>query len=455
MINIRRKSINQVNVYKTPMASVVGQGIAGTVDLRTIRPLEYGKRVISVGGRVVYPDIGKLNPDAKKYGYRVNGVYVDQFADGRLGMSLAGSWTDEPYEIKEFNAWGYPTPAPAMSIDRRLKAYSTSTELKRLGLAGTVEFKPTDYWTSTVDGFYSNFKDDQIKRGIEIPLCWGGGASSSPASPSTMTSSRQARSTTSTGVVRNVSQPRHAKLYSFGWNNRYDGPQRLARLPRHQLLEDQAQRARVRNLCGHRLQQVRTRATTLGFEVSDTGTVFTSHNLDYSDPNLILLTSPQGWGGPVRPPVPPTPAIGTTASSTTASGNITAKSRRTSTPPSCRRPYWERTGPITTSRSRPTKRSFGSPATTSSQLTLPEQYLNEPGQSWMARAGQQPGLRSAGSARRWNLHIGVDANANLDVVVKAYQIQENLGTVYGVRQHQVGPRFGRAHRQYRRAGGSY
>jgi iron complex outermembrane receptor protein len=31
--------INQVNIYKTPIASVIGQGIAGTIDLRTIRPL--------------------------------------------------------------------------------------------------------------------------------------------------------------------------------------------------------------------------------------------------------------------------------------------------------------------------------------------------------------------------------------------------------------------------------
>src|SRR3954469_605119 len=53
--------VNQVNIYKTPLASVVGQGIAGTVDLRTIRPLEYGKRVVSIGGRAVYPEIGKLN----------------------------------------------------------------------------------------------------------------------------------------------------------------------------------------------------------------------------------------------------------------------------------------------------------------------------------------------------------------------------------------------------------
>src|SRR3954447_25797208 len=192
--------INQVNVYKTPLASVVGQGLAGTVDLRTIRPIEAGRRIISVGARAVYPDIGKLNPDAKKYGSRVNGVYVDQFADGRVGVALAASWADEPYEIKEFNSWGYPTLGPCdiphtvvgppgnttcvpnagydgavgNAVIGGLKSYSTSTELKRLGLAGTLEFKPVDTITSTIDGFYSNFKDDQIKRGIEIPLQFSG-----------------------------------------------------------------------------------------------------------------------------------------------------------------------------------------------------------------------------------------------------------------------------------------
>src|SRR3954469_23721305 len=233
--------INQVNVYKTPLASVVGQGIAGTVDLRTIRPLEYGKRVISIGGRAVYPDIGKLNPDAKKYGYRVNGVYVDQFANGRVGVSLAASWDDEPYEIKEFNAWGYATvgvcdraefgtvvpsggsdcgngvrkvPAPGYEnaigkgVVGGLKSYSRSTELKRLGLTGTLEFKPTDYWTSTLDTFYSNFKDDQVKRGIEVPLWWGGGGE--VLQPGYQTADGLVTSGTFTGVnavVRNVAQP--------------------------------------------------------------------------------------------------------------------------------------------------------------------------------------------------------------------------------------------------------
>jgi len=291
--------INQVNIYKTPIASVVGQGIAGTIDLRTIRPLEFGHRVISVGARAVYPDIGKLNPDAKKYGYRVNGVYVDQFADGRAGVSLAASWDDEPYEIKEFNAWGYADGPDGNKVVGGLKSYSRSTELKRLGLTGTAEFKPTDTWTSTVDAFYSNFKDDQIARGIEIPLQWGGPAPHEVLQPGFTASNGLITSGTYdnvVGVVRNVLQPRHAKLYSMGWNNRYDGADGW-----HGFIDLSWNKTKRNELVfetysgsGYNFSGP---GDNLSFQTGDTGTVMTSHNIDYNDPNQIFVTDPRGWGG--------------------------------------------------------------------------------------------------------------------------------------------------------------
>jgi iron complex outermembrane recepter protein len=295
--------INQVNIYKTPIASVIGQGIAGTIDLRTIRPLEFGKRVISVGGRIVYPDIGQLNPEANKYGYRVNGVYVDQFADGRAGVALAASWADEPYEIKEFNAWGYADAPGGNKVVGGLKSYSTSTDLKRLGLTGTFEFKPVDDWTSTVDAFYSNFKDDQVKRGIEVPLQWAGcdnhGQRCTTLQPGFTTTDGVVTSGTFTNVwnvVRNVLQPKHAKLYSFGWNNRYDGPSGW-----HGFLDLSWNKTKRNELVfetyGGTGYLFSGPGDTLGFKTGDTGTVITSHNIDYSDPNQIFITDPRGWGG--------------------------------------------------------------------------------------------------------------------------------------------------------------
>src|SRR5574338_828040 len=104
-------------------------------------------------------------------------MYVDKFANDTVGIALAASYLDEPFQIEEFNAWGYPgvgAGGGAPYVIGGSKSYNTSTNLKRLGLMGTLQWRPTPNFTSTLDAFYSNFKDDSIKRGIELPLYWGG-----------------------------------------------------------------------------------------------------------------------------------------------------------------------------------------------------------------------------------------------------------------------------------------
>src|SRR3989344_539110 len=53
--------LGSVLVYKTPDAALIGQGLAGTVDLRTVRPLAYGRQAIAVNYRHEWNDIGALN----------------------------------------------------------------------------------------------------------------------------------------------------------------------------------------------------------------------------------------------------------------------------------------------------------------------------------------------------------------------------------------------------------
>ncbi len=319
--------INQVNVYKTPMASLIGQGLSGTVDLRTIRPIEAGKRVVSIGARGSYADMGKLNVGSRDTGYRVNGVYIDQFKDGTIGLALSASYVDESYQTEEFNAWGYatvdgcspnysdvvaaggvqcgavrraPKAAYANAIGKLViggeKSYNTSSRLKRLGLQGTLEIRATPTFTSTVDAFYSNFKDDNIKRGIELPLYWGGDSvvlgTNYTVSNGLIT---QGSFSGVKGVLRNDAFQRHAKLYSFGWNNTYKGDDGWDAMLDLSYSETDRNELAIESYSGTGRAGVGA-TDTIGFNSAATGTTF-SHNINYGDFGTILLTSPQGWGG--------------------------------------------------------------------------------------------------------------------------------------------------------------
>lgn len=287
--------INRVDVYKTPMASVIGQGLSGTVDMRTIRPLDTKNRIIAIGARGSYADLGKLNAGSNDKGYRINGLFVDQNDAGTLGVALGASWVDEPYQIEEFNAWGYPeVSSGGPVVIGGSKSYITSTQLTRLGLNGTLQFRPDPRFTSTLDAFYSDFKDDQIKRGIELPLFWSA-AQLQPGFTATDGLVTSGRYTGVKGVVRDDVFQRKAKLYSFGWNNRYEGDNGF------NLTGDLSYSRTKRNELNVETYSGTGRAAagatdTISFSSGNNGTRF-QPTLNYGDFNTILLTSPQGWGG--------------------------------------------------------------------------------------------------------------------------------------------------------------
>ncbi|MEE4450416.1 TonB-dependent receptor [Novosphingobium resinovorum] len=287
--------VSSVNVYKTPMASLVGQGLSGTVDMRTIRPLDAGKRIVSIGARGTYADLGKLNAGSKDKGYRVNGTYVDQFANDTIGIALGASYIDEPYQVQEFNSWGYADTPEGDKVIGGSKSYVTSTKLKRLGLNGTLQWKPTPNLTTTLDGFYSSFKDDQIKRGIELPLYWD--PDTVTLSNATVTDGMVTSGTFDgvKGVVRNDVFNRHAKLYSFGWNTKWEGDDGWKAFFDVSYSKTDRSELTVESLAGTGRNTVGA-LDSIDFVMSGKGAQF-SPGLNYGDYDLILLTGPQGWGG--------------------------------------------------------------------------------------------------------------------------------------------------------------
>lgn len=287
--------VSAVNVYKTPSANLVGQGLVGTIDIRTIRPLD-SKEVMAIGARGSYADLGKLNSGSKDMGYRVFGTYVNKFADDTMGLALSATYTEEPYQTEEFEAWGY-ADSGANKIVGGVKPFVTSSILKRMGLNGTFQYQPAPEWTVTVDGFYSDFNDTNIKRGIEIPLAWSGASLSATGQEIAQGQITGGTYSGVEAVVNNHNFVRKAKLYSFGFNTKYEGSDGwkanfdigYSRTDRNELvLESNAGTAPGGG----------TGATdTLTFISTPNGTNFTSHVIDYSNPAVIKLTDPLGWGG--------------------------------------------------------------------------------------------------------------------------------------------------------------
>jgi iron complex outermembrane recepter protein len=297
--------VSQVVVYKSPTASLLGQGLVGTIDIRTIRPLEYGKQVLAIGGRGTYADLGALNAGSKKYGYRANATFVDQFADDTIGIALAAAYVDEPYQLQEFNAWGYAGAGTAASpnIIGGSKSFVTSSQLKRLGLNGTLQVRVSDTLMVTADAFYSNFNDDQSKRGIELPL--GFGAFGTVPTVSTVEDGFATAGTFNNvrGVIRNDIFQRKADIYSFGYNAKYEGNDGWKAVADVSMSKTDRNELSIESYAGTGFNGDDTgngASGTIGFQSGTKGTVF-DPSLDYSDPTKIFLTDPLGWGGGTIP----------------------------------------------------------------------------------------------------------------------------------------------------------
>jgi iron complex outermembrane recepter protein len=170
--------IHAVEVYKTPDASLVGQGLAGTIDLQTTRPLEYGKRALVLDVRGIKNGNGDLGAGSTDKQYRASLSYVDQFLDNTLGFTFGYARLDTPTDTKEvglYDPWHQNgtehagVPAATWVTDGIKSLASTGLD-KRDGAVATLEWKPNDAFTSTVDAYYTNRTWADDRRSIEANL---------------------------------------------------------------------------------------------------------------------------------------------------------------------------------------------------------------------------------------------------------------------------------------------
>lgn len=68
--------VSGVKVYKTQSADLIAGGVASTIDIQTIQPLDYTGEDFVIRGGPVYYEGGDDLPDYDPWGYRGSGLYV-------------------------------------------------------------------------------------------------------------------------------------------------------------------------------------------------------------------------------------------------------------------------------------------------------------------------------------------------------------------------------------------
>jgi len=292
-----------VTVFKTPNASLEGEGIAGVIDLQTIKPLNQDGRVIQFNGSLEKTSFDKLNPDGDDTGAKGTFFYMDQFADDTLGVAFAYTTMSSPNQEKRWNAWGYPTftyPDDSEgSILGGAKPFVRSSTLERDSAMLVVEAAPTNDLKMTFDALYVDFLDTKRLRGIEIPFAWGQGSISAdtavidPASGFVTSAITQGQR----GVIRNDYETRDAELMSLGFNTKWSVAEEWTLDFDVSYSKVERDVWSVESYSGTGRGNDRGAADDLGytFDGGNTGATF-SHGLDYSDFDLIQLGGPLSWG---------------------------------------------------------------------------------------------------------------------------------------------------------------
>ena len=287
--------LNGAVVYKTPDAMLIGQAIGGTIDMQTVRPLEFGRRAIAAGARFEINDLGKLNPDISDKGYRANISYIDQNEAGTLGWAIGYARMQSPMQEERWNAWGYPNVDDDTLVIGGAKPYVKSNKLTRDGVMGVVEWEPNNRFHATLDGYWSKFQDEQRLRGIELPLFWSA-AQLQPGYSEENGLITEGRYNGVEAVMRNDVVNRDSEIFAGGLNTEFSASDTLTLELDVSYSELEKTEENLEIYLGTGRGGGVGIVDSLGFTLpADGGVITFDPTIDYADPGLFQITDPQGW----------------------------------------------------------------------------------------------------------------------------------------------------------------
>jgi iron complex outermembrane receptor protein len=176
-------------VNKTQDATLISGGLAATVDIRTISPLDYKGPEFSFRAGPTYNSEGKDLPGYNSLGYRASGGMIKHINDD-FAVSLALSAQREKNGFPDFRTWGWNTPSTQGVNTGDLNGdgvpdnttWGLNTEVKevtqdRYAVAGAAGWRASESLTIKADALWSQYeiKENQFQAwyGNNITGNWG------------------------------------------------------------------------------------------------------------------------------------------------------------------------------------------------------------------------------------------------------------------------------------------
>ncbi|MBE3671775.1 TonB-dependent receptor [Pseudoalteromonas distincta] len=179
--------ISSAAVYKSPKASLIEGGVAGTVELETASPLnndQTHKFVANVRG--MYNDRASEVSDATEFGDRISFSYQGKYLDDTLGVALGYARLFQPSVATQFIGLAYndtkdvdgaandtngPLANPANEyISEGFELQHLGGEETRNGYLAAIEWAPADNFKLKGDAFLSRFDKESFARGLRVKL---------------------------------------------------------------------------------------------------------------------------------------------------------------------------------------------------------------------------------------------------------------------------------------------
>lgn len=183
--------VNEIKIYKTQQADLVEGGVAGTIEIGTLRPLDFGKRRIQGELKAQYNPYGDRIVGSGGIGWRGTLSYVDQFANDTIGISIgfqrndtnnpeetyaaSTTWTACRADVTVTNGNctelardDYGDGIPYYLVPNSYIFRQISETDQRDAVFGAIQWRPSDQFNINLDVQYSDRTFVESRRDLTI-----------------------------------------------------------------------------------------------------------------------------------------------------------------------------------------------------------------------------------------------------------------------------------------------